>query len=73
MKLSIPQLIKLRLGGHVYVGHRQRNGWRAPLPHYAFKCPVHGPVESYPHGYEQRLECPQCKAEVPRPRPGATA
>lgn len=55
--------IIMTLQGYVYVGHRMRDGWRGPLPFYKFKCPVHGEVEDYPHGYAQRLECPLCKTE----------
>ena len=62
--MNLLQRLKMSLSGHVCVGDRQRPGWRGPLPHYAFRCPVHGTVESYPHGYEQRLECPRCKEEA---------
>ena len=62
-RISLLNRLKMQLIGCVYVGDRQRDGWKSPLPHYAFKCPVHGMVESYPHGYEQRLECPICKEE----------
>ena len=53
----------LRLNGHVYIGHKTREGWRGSLPFYAFHCPVHGLVENYPHGYKKRLECPRCLEE----------
>ena len=59
--LNLWQRLKLQLSGYVYVGDRQKEGWKGPLPHYAFRCSVHGLVENYPHGYEQRLECPKCK------------
>jgi hypothetical protein len=62
--VNLLQRLRMRLSGHVYVGDRQKPGWRGPLPHYAFRCPVHGPVESYPHGYEGRLECPICMEEA---------
>lgn len=58
--MSLWQRLKMRLSGYVYVGHRTRPGWQGSLPFYAFRCPEHGLVESYPHGYEQRLECPRC-------------
>jgi len=62
--VNLLQRVSMRLTGSVYVGDRQMPGWRGPLPHYLFLCPVHGPVESYPHGYDQRLECPRCKEET---------
>jgi len=65
------QRLKLQLSGYVYVGDRQRNGWRGALPHYAFQCPVHGLVESYPHGYDGRLECPMCVGEKATVKVGA--
>jgi len=62
-RISLLQRLKLQLSGYVYVGDRQRDEWKCSLPHYVFRCPVHGLVESYPHGYEQRLECPICREE----------
>ena len=59
--LSLWKRLRMQLSGYIYVGDRQRRSWKGPLPHYAFMCPVHGVVESYPHGYDQRLECPKCK------------
>ena len=46
-----------------YVGHRQLEGWKGALPFYEFKCPVHGLVESYLHGFYEVLRCPQCDEE----------
>ena len=63
--MNLWQRLKLRLSGYVYVGDRQREGWKGPLPHYAFNCPNHGLVENYPHGHSQRLECPRCREEKP--------
>ena len=57
---SIVERLRLRLGLRVYVGHRRLPGWRAPLPFYAFTCPKHGVVESYPQGYRETLRCPRC-------------
>lgn len=62
-RISLLNRLKMQLSGYLYVGERSRDGWRGPLPHYVFECPVHGLVESYPHGYEQRLECPRCVEE----------
>ena len=57
------QRLRFQFSGYVYVGDRQHEGWTDTLPFYAFKCPVHGMVENYPHGFEQKLECPQCMEE----------
>ena len=61
MNLGIIQRLQLRLTGTVCVGNRMKLGWKEPIPHYAFRCPIHGIVVNYPHGYRQRLECPKCK------------
>ena len=62
-RIKLLQRLKLQLNGYLYVGDRLKEGWKEPLPHYAFKCPIHGIVIDYPHGYEQRLECPKCREE----------
>ncbi|HEX9915611.1 MAG TPA: hypothetical protein VGB32_11890 [Candidatus Bathyarchaeia archaeon] len=62
-RISLLNRLRMQLSGYVCVGERSRDGWRGPLPHYAFECPVHGLVESYPHGYDGRLECPRCVEE----------
>jgi hypothetical protein len=54
------QRLEIRLLGKAFVGYRARDGWRQSLPFYAFRCPVHGLVEDYPHGYAERLDCPLC-------------
>ena len=61
--LTVSQRFKLRLYGYVYIGHRTRTGWNDPLPFFAFRCPVHGLVEDYPHGNSDRLDCPRCQRE----------
>ena len=45
------------------VGYYMRDGWRSPIMFYAFKCPKHGCVVDYPHGWAERLECPVCAVE----------
>ena len=60
---TVLQRFKLSLFGYVYIGHRTRTGWNGPLPFFAFRCPVHGLVEDYPHGYSDRLDCPRCQRE----------
>ena len=57
------QRLEIRLLGKAFMGYRARDGWRQPLPFYAFRCPVHGLVEDYPHGYTERLDCPLCSRE----------
>ena len=63
-ELSLIQKLRLRLFGRVLVGWRNRRLWRAELPFYAFRCPIHGIVEDYPHGYHGRLDCPLCLGEA---------
>ena len=62
------QKFSLMIGACAYLGHRKRPGWREHLPFYAFKCPTHGIVEDYPHGYNNRLDCPKCAYERQAPR-----
>jgi hypothetical protein len=65
-RIKLLERLKLQLNGHVYVGDRLGKKWKEPIPHYAFKCPRHGIVIDYPHGYRQRLSCPECKEEAER-------
>ena len=62
-ELSLIQRFRLGLLGHVYVCHRIRAEWKGSLPFFAFRCPVHGLVEDYPHGDTDRLDCPLCQRE----------
>jgi len=62
-ELSLIQRFRLKLLGHVFIGHRIRSGWKRSLPFFAFTCLVHGLVEDYPHGYTDRLDCPMCQRE----------
>lgn len=61
--LGLYKRLILSLAGQVYVEHRTMPGWSGSLPFYAFKCPDHGTVVDYPHGYDQRLDCPKCHRE----------
>jgi len=73
-RIKLLNRLKMQLSGYVYTGHRSRDGWRGELPHYQFECPIHGMVENYPSGYNQRLECPLCLAEaMERSLPPATS
>jgi len=60
IKLSLYQKVIMRINGRVFIGCKTRGGWRAPISHYASKCPVHGVFIDYPHGYRNRLDCPGC-------------
>ena len=42
-----------------YIGHRIK-------PFYRFRCPKHGMVENYLHGYAEILRCPECDKEAKR-------
>lgn len=55
VELSMFQRLRLRLFGSVPVGYRVKSGWRGPIMHYAFRCPVHGVVVDYPHGQYESL------------------
>jgi len=59
-KYSLWQRIQIVLFGKVFIEARQHKDWKGPLPFYAFNCPEHGIVESYPTGYSGRLICPKC-------------
>jgi len=61
--LGLYKRLILSLAGQVYVEHRTMPGWSGSLPFYAFKCQDHGTVVDYPHGYDQRLDCPRCHRE----------
>ena len=58
--MNLIQRLRLKLRGCLFVGYRKMPGWRTPLPFYIFRCPTHGTVESYPHGYGGQLMCPKC-------------
>jgi hypothetical protein len=56
----------IKLTGKKYIGEEAREGWKKPLPHYLFICPVHGLVKSYPSTHKQVLICPKCIEEMKR-------
>ncbi len=62
-KLSLLDRLQLKLTGYVCVGPKQKEGWKSPIVHYLFRCPVHGLVIDYPHGYDEKLVCPICSKE----------
>jgi len=63
LNLSLWQKIKLKILGYAYIGHRQKPGWKAPLPFYVVRCEKHGLFEDYPHGRSQYFLCPKCREE----------
>ena len=63
IELSMFQRLRLRLFGSVPVGYRVKSGWRGPIMHYAFRCPIHGVVVDYPRGFSHELRCMRCLEE----------
>ena len=53
----------LAVRGYYPVLTVKTDNW-GPIEFHILKCPEHGLVVSYPHGYERRLECPLCMSEV---------
>lgn len=58
IKLTLGQRIVLAIRGRVYLNNRIEPGWTRAIPFYAFRCRVHGLVESRPFGYGEVLKCP---------------
>jgi hypothetical protein len=58
--VNLVRRLKVKILGKAFVGRRIREGWKAALPFYAFKCQVHGLVETWPSGWAQVLLCPLC-------------
>lgn len=50
----------MRLFGSIRVGSVMRDGWKHPLPLYAFRCEKHDIQTSYPHGNDEVLLCDEC-------------
>jgi len=69
MKPTLAQKIIIHLRGHVATRKIKQSGWSQPIQHYMFKCPIHGYVEDYPHGFNARLECPFCKGQSVEAKP----
>lgn len=55
--------LRAKLGFPVYLEHRTKEGWSGSLPFYLCWCPEHGYFEDYPHGFKQRLDCPECRED----------
>jgi hypothetical protein len=63
VELTLTQRIKLEILGITPTEKRRLPGWSGELQFYAFKCPIHGIVEDYPHGYKQELRCRKCQQD----------
>jgi len=61
LHLTFTQKIRLELLGITPTEKKKLPGWKGELQFYAFKCPVHGIIEDYPHGYRQVLRCRRCQ------------
>jgi len=53
----------ISLGFDVPIGKRSLPGWDGSLMFYAFRCPEHGIVIDYIHGYDDTPSCPKCAEE----------
>ncbi len=62
--LSKRERIRLKITGRVYIGDRKHDGWKKALPHYLVHCARHGLYLSYPQGWHDRLDCPECSRTV---------
>jgi hypothetical protein len=58
---TIPEILRYRRRDAEFLGFITKPGWSGELPYYRFRCPVHGLVEDYPHGYDEALLCPHCE------------
>ena len=65
-ELTLIQRLRLIILGVSSTYKRTNSGWNGELMYYAFRCPVHGIVEDYPHGFDQRLRCPLCQKNLYR-------
>lgn len=64
-ELKFLERLKLKLKGYVYLYEDEKDGWKQPIPIFLIECPVHGLIESYPQGFDNRLSCPLCVKEKP--------
>jgi len=60
IKLTGLQKLRLMIGGRVFVGMKKKVGWVGSRPAYVFRCPDHGLVESFTHGFDRLLICSEC-------------
>ena len=62
-RIKFIERLKIQLMGHIYAGNEKREGWKASVPFYIFKCPLHGYVKNYAQGFNRKLICPECLKE----------
>jgi len=63
-RIKLLDRLKIQLQGYLYIGNEKKEGWKKSAPVYMFKCPIHGYVKSIARGYNGRLECPFCVADL---------
>jgi len=65
MALKWWQKIVVRVRGRVFLRQETRKGWTSSLPIYLVQCPRknsgHPLFEDYPHGFDGRFDCPECR------------
>lgn len=44
--------------------HLKLRGWYEDGDKTYLKCPVHGLIEAYVHGYDERIDCLKCLQDV---------
>lgn len=60
--------IKFHRCDAVLIGFEKKEGWKAELPFYRFKCDIHGEQIDYEHGYGQVLYCDKCQDDIVQAR-----
>lgn len=63
--LSFIQRLILRFWGPVRIRTQTHSGWTGSLPRYLVYCRRHGVGENHPQGYENRINCPNCRLVNP--------
>ena len=66
-RISIINRLRIQLRGHINRGVKEHPETKAKIEYFAFKCPIHGIVEDYPHGHARILECPKCRENKAKP------
>jgi len=61
--INLLKKIKIKLFGYARLGNYKLEGWKNPLPFYAFKCEKHGLQITYTTGWEKKLICNKCILE----------
>ena len=58
-KLSLKEKLMVRILGY-YLAFYDNKNFSKPMPIYMAKCKIHGYFLDYLHGYDDRLDCPEC-------------